>query len=299
MAAGRENLAISAAPRSDPRVKVTTLRDEPLVRFVVLGALVFAADRAVRAREEATPDAAHRIEISDAFVEGLLARHAARAGSGGEPAAEETLVREHVRDEVLYREAMARGLFEGDLIVRRRLVGAMELVLAAEVEVPEPDDAALGAYLSEHADALAEPRRTTLEHLFFSSTRGNHVRADALEALALLRGGASGEALGDAFLSGRRLGPATDARIDATLGAGIAERVAELPVGSWEGPMQGALGLHLVRIEARTERRVPTLDEARAEVRAAWEEAERARRTAAATETLVRAYEVTRTPELE
>lgn len=280
-------------------MRPTPLRDEPLARFVVLGALVFLADRALSATRARDVEESRRIEISAAFVDGLAARHAARAGGGTEPATEESLVREHVRDEVLYREAMARGLDRGDLIVRRRLVQAMELVLSAELDIPDPGDATLEAFLAEHAETFTDPRRTTLVHVYFARARGERGTADAASALELLRGGGSPEGLGDAFLSGARIGPATDVRLDATLGEEVAAQIGALPVGEWGGPVEGALGVHLVRVEERTEPRVASLREVRTEVLAAWVEVERARRCEAAIDDLVTRYEVVRTAEAE
>jgi len=68
------------------------------------------------------------------------------------------LVRDRVREEVLYREAIAIGLDKDDAIIRRRLRQKMEFIsddLAAEAE---PSDAELNTYLQAHPDAFAPSR---------------------------------------------------------------------------------------------------------------------------------------------
>jgi hypothetical protein len=87
-----------------------------LLRFFALGALLFAAARWL------APDAPEEIvigpgELAAARAEGLalLGRPPADVELGA-------LVEARVRDEILYREALARGLDREDAAVRRRLV---------------------------------------------------------------------------------------------------------------------------------------------------------------------------------
>jgi hypothetical protein len=248
------------------------LARHPLARFLALGALIFAADRALVSGDRAD-DGRRIIVVSDRFVEGLRARHRERTGREPTPEEEAALIRDFAREEALEREARAAALDVGDAIVRRRLVQKLEFVLAGTTPAPEPTDDDLRAWIDAHADTLAIPGRTTLEHVFFShQERGERARDDAR---AMLATGVAGVEGGDPFLGGHRLGPADDRRIDAALGPGTAAAIAALPVGAWQGPVEGALGTHLVRVIAREPARAPELDAVRARVRAEWVEERR------------------------
>jgi peptidyl-prolyl cis-trans isomerase C len=243
------------------------LAREPFVRFLALGAVLFAVDRAL-ARGSVAPDPA-QIVVSDAFVEGLRARHEARSGERASARDERALVDEFVREEALVREARAAGLAEGDVIVRRRLVQKVEFMLAAELQPAPPTDRELRAWMREHGAGATV--RTRFEHRLFAREGRSAPEDDARAALAAVARGI--EPSGDRFLRGNSIGPASDVRIDAAFGPGFASRIAALPIGEWSGPIDAALGVHLVRVIER-EARPARLDEARA--RDAIDEARRA-----------------------
>src|SRR6185295_10756173 len=69
------------------------------------------------------------------------------------------LVRDRVREEVYYREAMALGLDRDDSVIRRRLRQKLEFVTDDVVAIAEPTDADLDEYLRSHSDSFGfEPR---------------------------------------------------------------------------------------------------------------------------------------------
>ena len=273
--------------------RVRELARHPLARFLALGALIFGFDRALAARNG--PDDGHRIVISDRFVDGLRARHRERTGREPTPDEEAASIRDFAREEALEREARAASLELGDAIVRRRLVQKLEFVLAGSVPPPEPSDDDLRAWIDAHPDALAVPGRTTLEHIFFSrQERGERALQDARSALA---GGVEEAAQGDPFLGGHTLGPADARRIDATLGPGTSGAIAALPVGVWQGPIEGAFGAHLVRVIAREPAGTAGLDAVRGRVRAEWIEARRRETVEHEIARIVAQYEVVRVRE--
>ena len=103
-----------------------------------------------------------------------------------------------VREEVLYREALALGLDRDDLVVRRRLVQKMEMLALRDAPGISESDL-MDHYLAHRAD-YALPESVSFRHVFFSAAaRGADARAAAGAALADVReGGASGvSGLGD------------------------------------------------------------------------------------------------------
>ncbi|MDQ3033860.1 MAG: hypothetical protein M3Y87_15695, partial [Myxococcota bacterium] len=212
---------------------------EPLLRFALVGLAIFAVDRALAGgRGEAERDRdPQRILIDDAFVDALRARWTERHGRAPDAEEHAAIVRAQVREEALVREARAAGLDEGDAIVRRRLVQKIEFVVAGSIEVEEPDDAALEAWLESHPDDFRRPARTTIEHVLFArDRREERAEADARAALDRLRANpsmAQPEALGDAFLRGHTIGPATDVQLAGALGEEAARAIVELAPGAW------------------------------------------------------------------
>jgi hypothetical protein len=75
------------------------------------------------------------------------------------------LIESQIREEVLYREALAMGLDKDDRVVRRRMAQKMAFISDDLVSLAEPDDAQLKAYLDNHTEKFAIPGRITFSHI--------------------------------------------------------------------------------------------------------------------------------------
>src|SRR6478609_8988610 len=53
-------------------------------------------------------------------------------------------------------------------------------------------------------------------------------------------------------------------------GEKFAQKLGDVPVGQWMGPIESGYGMHLVFVEERTEGRLPALAEVRDAVRREW-----------------------------
>jgi parvulin-like peptidyl-prolyl isomerase len=60
-------------------------------------------------------------------------------------------------------------------------------------------------------------------------------------------------------------------------GAQFAERLSQLPVGEWAGPVTSGFGVHLVRVQALQPAQLPSLPEVREVVAREWENDRRQR----------------------
>lgn len=226
---------------------------EPLLHFLLLGALIFGVSAWRAGWRPSEPETA-RIEITAGTIAWLndgFARQWRRA-----PDADELrgLVADHVREEVLYREALALGLDRNDTIVRRRLAQKMEFLGQDIATAAEPEEAALRKFFEGNAARYAKAAKVSLRHIYFSKDRrGERLETDAREALAALAKGAGEETLGDPFLGEHELAAANEMDIGAALGREFAARVMTLPAGEWHGPVASSYGVHLVRVSERAE----------------------------------------------
>lgn len=202
-------------------------RRHGLLLFLALGAALFTADGLRRGAEPLQAPSA--------------------AGEGASAA-------QWLEDEVLYREARARGLDDGDLIVRRRLVQKMRLLLEAGVDVPEPDAATLRRWIDAHPARYGALTRLSFDHVFLSrGQRDSRLAVDAQAVASALesRGDADIAALSDPHPGGTRIDGASARDLERLFGSAFAAQIAELPVGGWQGPLPSSLGLHLLRIRSR------------------------------------------------
>lgn len=259
----------------------------PLTRFVALGALLFGMDLAMRQRDE--PVHARRIEVSPELVEALRERVRERSGHEPEAAAVDDAIASFVREEILYREALALGLDRGDLVVRRRLVQKMELLLDASGELGEPSDAELEAWRAAHAEELRQPARSTVEHVPLARDADAATIERTRSALAA---GAAPRGLGVPMPEGRRLVARTDAELDRSFGLGCSAQIASLPVGTWSRPIEGRAAVHVVRVEQREPARDPSLAEVRERVLRGWRDEQREQAATTAMDDLEARWEI-------
>ncbi len=264
---------------------------EPLLHFFVLGAALFGLFAWLRGPLVADTE---RIHVEATRIEQLalgFSRTWQRPPTQQELAG---LVDEFVREEVLYREALALGLERDDTIVRRRMRQKLEFLSEDIAPVADPDDAALARHLAEHADAYRIEPRVALRQIFVSrDRRGEAASAHAQTLLARLEADPNASEAGDTSLlpASLPLGPLSDvARI---FGDAFAEEVAKLTPGRWSGPVESGFGLHLIFVDTREEARTPALDEVREVVRNDWLAARRAEANEAFYQSLRERYEVT------
>ena len=174
---------------------------EPLLHFLLLGAATVRPTASWPSAAGSEPG-----EIVVTQGQSSRWRSASLAPGSGRPRREELegLIRDHVREEVYYREAMALGLDQDDTIIRRRLRQKMEFLTEDVAAQAEPTDDELSAYLKAHPDAFRVERRFTFSQVYLNpDSHGEHLARDAAQLLAQLNqagGEADVSALGDPFL---------------------------------------------------------------------------------------------------
>jgi hypothetical protein len=176
---------------------------EPLAHFLLLGAALFGIYALVGDRAS---DRSGEIVVTRGQVEQLVLGFSRTWQRPPTQQELKGLVEDYIREEVLYREAVAMGLDRDDTIVRRRMRQKLEFLTEdGASQAAPPTEAELEAYLQQHADHFREQPRLSFEHILFSrQRRGKSAEADARATLARLKGRSGSaidtEGLGDAFL---------------------------------------------------------------------------------------------------
>ncbi len=126
---------------------------EPLVHFLLLGALLFALFALWGGPAVSAPGQYH-IVVTPTMVQNLVVSF--QRSSGRAPTAPEldALIAGYVTEEILVREARAINLDQEDMSVRNELRGRMEDILGGD---PVPTDAQLAEFITKNADALRRP----------------------------------------------------------------------------------------------------------------------------------------------
>jgi hypothetical protein len=200
------------------------------------------------------------------------------------------LVEEKVRQEVLYREAIAAGLDKDDEIIKRRLAQKLEFLAEDMSRLKEPSSPELESWYKANLGHFALPARVSFRHIYFSSDRhGKPPREAATAALATLAASgldaAEATTLGDAFMFRDTYGDYTPSQVATEFGPQFAKSVFALEPGAWRGPIESGYGWHLIWVVSKTDPRVPPLEEIGPAVKSDWitDQRERAKRKMFAT----------------
>ncbi|MEM1141778.1 MAG: peptidyl-prolyl cis-trans isomerase [Pseudomonadota bacterium] len=255
------------------------LRHEPTVHFCALGLLVFLLYSALAD----LGDQHTEIRLGDRAE--MQMRAAFQRVWQRPPSDEEyeQLVLDWVREEVANREAEKLGMHTADPVIRRRMRQKYEAHID-QLNLREPSEAELTAWLSEHADQYAAPARFGFEQILFSADTRDNPKQDAINALnALSSEDRLGLALEDRTTLSSRFGDLSalpsrtdNARLSSIanrFGQEFADALADLPVTLWSGPIPSAFGFHLVRVVAKEPAAQAVLDDVRSLVERDHQEA--------------------------
>ena len=288
----------------------------PLVHFVAGGAVLFWLVH-VHPQHRTSP-----IVLTAGDVDRLRVDYTRETGLEPTPADEAALVDKALQEELLFREALARGLDRNDrsvrnwlveqmrvlsddtmddaerlyvrarklgldrtdVVVRRILVQKMRL-LAARTGERRPSDTELAAFYAEHRDEYRPPDRVSFWHVFV------HGGTDAEALLARIRGHAPDAVRrGDSFAVPPHLIAQSPSQVEKLFGAELARTVERAETRTWIGPVPSPYGLHLVWVEARVPGTPPPFEAVRERVLERWQDEQRGLRVVALLRDLGRRY---------
>ena len=247
--------------------KLRAALKEPLVHFLLAGLALFLF---FAWRGDAVDPESRTITITEQQVERLAASWAQTWQRPPTQAEIDGLIRDHVKEEVYYREGLRMGLDQDDTIIRRRIRSKMEFLASSELENEEPDDATLQAVLDKNPQAYAADVRYSFDQIYLAAQEEVAARSRATQMLAELKKGADWQKLGDSISLPRSPDSVDRTRIASDFGDDFAAALAGLKSGGWSGPVASGFGLHLVRIRAVKASAKPKLADVRQKLENDW-----------------------------
>jgi len=174
----------------------------------------------------------------------------------------------YVRNEILYREALARGMDREDPRVRMALIQKMQMLAAGQADARGVTEEELSAFFALRKEQYRIPAKVSLIQLFFKDEPDSRERADSL--LAQFQKQEPTEAVlrvaGDATMIAAVQEAVTAARLEKQFGTDFTAEVLSLPEGKWSGPVRSGYGLHVVKVFDRQPGRIPDLAKVRDKV---------------------------------
>ena len=249
------------------RTRAAILLREPLVHFLVAGALIFIV------LSGRSPDAGERrIVVNEEVVSGLVNNYVQAFRRPPTDEELDGLIRDYVRGEVYYREALRLGLDRDDDVIKKRLRNKMLAIAGAEAEATKPSNADLQKLLDKDPARYAEPPRYTLEQRYLGDDTPA-LRAAVAAQLANLKPGTQPTLPTQPIPIPSTLNSSPLIDIATQFGDEFALALEKAPTGRWTGPVASGFGLHLVRVISRESPPPPKLVDIRQRLENDWRSA--------------------------
>jgi hypothetical protein len=253
---------------------------EPLLHFLVLGALLFAIDHQLVSRADDPRSIVVGAEVDKE------AKDIFKAERGRDPNAEElaALRRVWLDNEVLYREGMALRVDQGDTAIRERVIFKALNVVESNLKLPPVDEKTLRAWFEAHRAKYDEQARYDFQEAALS---GDNSEAAARAFVAELNGGTPGDAkAGLRVFKGR-----PHSNLVQSYGADFAKALEAIPAGEWRA-LQTREGWRAMRLDGVTGAKASSFEVLRGVVLQDWTDATMAEQRTTAVRALAKKYKI-------
>jgi len=249
---------------------IKRILQEPLLHFLVLGALIFGVYYGLQGGNNSTTSA-QQIYIDEANIQRLSQVWQLKWRRPPTPEELRGLAIAELKEELFSREAQALGLAESDSVIRRHLAQKLAFLVQDTANFVEPTEAELHQFYTMHPELFQTESRLSLRQIFFNPEYHTDPDADARQALAkLTETPAAWSELGDPSPLETALTRADWLNLTNQFGRQFAHRVMALSPGEWQGPIESAFGFHLVQVSEVQPQQLQPFAEVKAKVLERW-----------------------------
>ena len=237
---------------------------EPLVYFFVLGFVVFGLHSFFNNNSKDENTDPFTVGVTSADIGWIRSSWEARMKRQPTQQEFQGLIRRYIRDEILFREAMAMDLDDRDLVIQRRLVQKLTFVFEDIAESIEPTDDELKKYMQENLEKYRIPEMVSFTHIYFNPDKRKDLTKEVENLLARLklaqRPPAEAVSLGDTIMIDSAFRERSPDEVARILGTEFADELFSIDKKGWQGPIESTFGLHLVYISDHIASQMPEFE---------------------------------------
>jgi hypothetical protein len=259
---------------------VRNLIREPLLHFLILGAVLFAADSFIASREEDPNTIVVSAEVDKE------AKQVFESARGRAPNAEELQALRQVwlDNEVLYREGLALGLDRGDTTIRERVIFKALSMVDAGTKLPSYDDQMLRSWFEKNRAKYDAPARFDFQEAVLA---GDSSEATVRAFVSALNSGTPPDSeAGLRVFTGRPHG-----NLVQSYGAEFATELEAMPPREWRA-IKSRDGWRAMRLESITPSVPAKFEQVRGVVTQDWTDATLSEQRSTAVRVLAQKYTI-------
>jgi parvulin-like peptidyl-prolyl isomerase len=240
---------------------------EPLVHFLIAGAVLFAID--AQLNQDSSAEVCDSVDgrvlhLGLAEVNQLKDTRTQRLNAPPKENELRSLVRNYLFEKLLAAEARAQGLANDDPVIQRHLADKMEFLVNDTEHPTQPSEEDLRRLYQAEPELFQIPARITFDQIFFRS------EANAQQALNKVKKKGD-EALATPHLMKTEIRLMDKQTLGQQLGQSFAQAVFSSEPGRWLGPVASRLGFHLVRLKEIEPAKSSSYEEAHSKVLKVWQ----------------------------
>jgi hypothetical protein len=268
---------------------------EPLIQFLFIGACIYGAYALFGAQDD---DAADRAIVVDANrIDGFISQWQRRWNRPPTRQELNGVINAFVREDILYRQAIAMGLDADDPITRRRMAQKLEFLTNDIALLKEPEEGELEQYFQANMQHYRDPDLITFSHAFLDPDRREAATlGDAAKLLSRMQAAGSPDprtlTAGDRFMLQSYYPEVSELDIRRQFGTGFSEAVMQLEPGKWHGPILSGYGVHLVYVYSAQKAPPPVFTDVQKAVLVNWQTAQQKQFNADFFENLKSRYDI-------
>ncbi|MUP45623.1 peptidyl-prolyl cis-trans isomerase [Gramella sp. BOM4] len=163
------------------------------------------------------------------------------------------LLDNHVREEILYREALNQKFDENNSMIRRGLIVQMNMLAESQAQDKKISEEAIKAYYDLRKDQFSSSPKYTFTQIYFDASEAEAKIQEIAQRLNNENMNPSDSDLpGNKGMLQQRFENADDYNIRRALGEDFSQKLDELELNRWEGPISSGFGWHLIYITEKT-----------------------------------------------
>ena len=253
---------------------------EPLLHFLLLGALIFAV---YQWRQGPTDEGS--LVVNAATVEQLANQYRKTWLKEPDRKTLQQAIDNHIANQMFAERAFAMDMHKDDPVVARRMRMKLEMLNDLSVEPATKEE--VSAYFEDNAQVYASGARYSLEQRFFSKATP---AAELTEVLQALQNGS--DMASQPSLFNDHYEDTSEQQLARAFGSAFVDQIVALPLAVWQGPMASPLGWHFIKLTQRIEASPPSLDTIYSQVQRDATEAKRAQARATFQQQLIDSRQV-------
>jgi len=231
---------------------------EPLLHFLLIGGVLFFMYDMKNGPMVNTKS----IVISKAEIEHLKSLWTKTRQRVPTQSELQVLIDHEIREKIMYQEALALGLDQGDSFVRRRLAQKMEFFSSDIADLAKPSEEELLQYMSAHKEMFRSPGKINFAQIYIDPSK-HKLQTYSQTLLDTLRSKKNEVDIGvltDSNMFKQSYAGESEYSLKKVFGEIFVKELFALPVQTWQGPILSSYGEHLIFIHSVTRSRQEPLN---------------------------------------